>query len=115
MPLLKKVRVELFIPDLPDPVYERLLDELGDELCYTFGGCSLVSAAGKYRSHSGAILPDQITILFTDIPFDWKIDQQAIQEYTARLQTAIRRALPDEEAILICVFPVSHSEYIAAL
>ncbi len=63
----------------------------------------------------GSILPDQITILFTDIPFDWKIDQQAVQEYITRLQTAVRRALPDEEAILICVFPVSHSGYIAAV
>lgn len=115
MPLLEKVRVEVFIPDLPDPVYARLLDELGDELSYTFGGCSMVSAAGKYRSHSGAILPDQITIIFTDIPFDWKIDQQAIQEYTTRLQTAVRRALPEEEAIFICAFPVSHSGYIAAV
>ena len=113
MPLLEKVRVEVFIPDLPDPVYARLLDELGDELSYTFGGCSMVSAAGKYRSHSGAILPDQITILFTDTPFDWLLDQRIIQEYGARLQAAVRRALPSEEAILICVFPVSHAGYIA--
>jgi len=115
LPLLEKVRVEVFIPDLPDPVYARLLGELADELSYTFGGCSMVPDAGKYRSNSGTILPDQITIIFTDIPFDWRIDQQAVQEYTTRLQTAVRRALPDEEAILICVFPVSHSEYIAAL
>lgn len=115
MPLFARVRVEIFIPDLPDPAYALLLDELGDELSYAFGGCSVVSAVGKYRSFGGAILPDQITILFTDTPFDWELDQRIIQEYAARLQAAVRRALPSEEAILICVFPVSHAGYIAVV
>ncbi|MEK6325242.1 MAG: hypothetical protein AABN33_26680 [Acidobacteriota bacterium] len=115
MPLFERVRVEIFIPDLPDPAYARLLDELSDELSYAFGGCSIVSAAGKYRSFEGAILPDQITILFTDTPFDWELDQRIVQENAAHLQTAVRRALPNEEAILICVFPVSHAGYIAAV
>ena len=115
MPLFEKVRVEIFIPDLPDPAYARVLDELGDELSYAFEGCSIISAAGKYRSFEGSILPDQITILFTDTPFRWELDQSIVQEYAARLQTSVRRALPNEEAILISVFPVSHAGYIAAV
>ena len=105
MPLLEKVRVEVFIPDLPDPVYARLLDELGDELSYTFGGCSMVSAAGKYRSNSGAILPDQITILFSDIPLAWEFDQQAVQEYTTRLQTAVVAPYPMRKQFSFASFP----------
>jgi hypothetical protein len=115
LPLFERVRVEIFIPDLPDPAYAQLLDELGDELSYAFGGCSIVSATGKYRSFEGSILPDQITILFTDTPFKWELDQRIVQDYAARLQTSVRRALPNEEAILISVFPVSHAGYIAAV
>jgi hypothetical protein len=115
LPLFERVRVEVFIPDLPDPAYAQLLDELSDELSYAFGGCSIVSASGKYRSFAGDILPDQITILFTDTPFDWGLDQRTIQEYAARLQTAVRRAPPSEEEILICVFPIRHAGYIAAV
>jgi len=115
LPLFEKVRIEVFIPDLPDPAYACLLDELGDELSYAFGGCSILPAGGKYRSKSGVILPDQITILFTDAPFDWVSDQPVLQEYAVRVQTAVRRALPNEEAILICVYPVSHASYIGGL
>lgn len=50
MPLLEKVRIELFIPDLPDPIYGRLVEELGDELSYAFGGCTVTPTQGKYRS-----------------------------------------------------------------
>ena len=69
MPLLEKVRIELFIPDLPDPIYARLLEEFGNELSYAFGGCTVISTQGKYRSTAGSILPDKINILFTDTPF----------------------------------------------
>ena len=48
MPLLAKVRIELFIPDLPDPIYGRLLEELGDELSYAFGGCTVTPTQGKW-------------------------------------------------------------------
>ena len=75
MPLSEKVRIELFIPDLPDPIYSNVLDRLGDELSYAFGGCTVVPASGKYRSQSGLLLPDKINILFTDTAFDWQKDQ----------------------------------------
>ena len=53
MPLSAKVRIELFIHDLPDPIYFNLLERLGDELSYAFGGCTVIPASGKYRSESG--------------------------------------------------------------
>jgi hypothetical protein len=62
LPLSEKVRIELFIPDLPDPIYSSILDRLGDELSYAFGGCTVVPALGKYRSQSGLILQDKINI-----------------------------------------------------
>ena len=70
MPLSEKVRIELFIPDLPDPIYFNLLERLGDELSYAFRGCTVVPASGKYRSESELIMSDKINILFTDTAFD---------------------------------------------
>ncbi|HSO74255.1 MAG TPA: hypothetical protein VLU47_05410, partial [Blastocatellia bacterium] len=46
LPLSEKVRIELFIPDLPDPLYFNLLERLGDEWSYAFRGCTVVPASG---------------------------------------------------------------------
>ncbi|MDQ3667042.1 MAG: hypothetical protein M3410_10820 [Acidobacteriota bacterium] len=81
MPLSEKIRIEIFIPDLPDPIYGRILDEFGDELSYAFGGCTIASTSGKYRSDSGVILPDRINILFTDAPFEWEKDRDVVERY----------------------------------
>jgi hypothetical protein len=90
LPLLEKVRIELFIPDLPDPVYGRLLEELGDELSYVFGGCTVTSTQGKYRSTAGSILPDKINILFTDTPFSWEKDRLLIEQYAVALRQVVQ-------------------------
>jgi hypothetical protein len=110
LPLSEKVRIELFIPDLPDPIYFNLLERLGDELSYAFGGCTVVQASGKYRSESGLMLPDKINILFTDTAFDWVKDQEVIGRYAAELQDAVSRALKNEEAILVAAYEVRHSD-----
>ncbi|HKQ06259.1 MAG TPA: hypothetical protein VJ464_14080 [Blastocatellia bacterium] len=108
MPRSEKVRIEIFIPDLPDPIYSRILDELGDELSYAFGGCTVTLTSGKYRSASGIILPDKINLLFTDTPFRWEEDRNVIEQYGQELQNVVQRALEKEEAILIAVYPVFH-------
>jgi len=108
LPLSEKVRIEIFIPDLPDPIYGRLLEELGDELSYAFGGCTVTLTSGKYRSASGIILPDKVNLLFTDTPFNWVEDRKVIEQYGEELQNVVQRALENEEAILIPVYPVFH-------
>lgn len=110
MPLSEKTRIEIFIPDLPDPIYDRILGELGDELSYAFGGCTITPSSGKYRSSSGVILPDKLNILFTDTPFEWEKDRAVITQYGEELQDIIQRALEGEEAILITVHPIHHVE-----
>lgn len=75
MPLSGKVRIEIFIPDLPDPAYGSILDELGNELTFAYGGCTVVSASGKFRSTDGVILPDKVNLLFSDTPFLWERDR----------------------------------------
>jgi hypothetical protein len=110
LPLSEKVRIEIFIPDLPDPIYNRILEEFSDELSYAFGGCTITSSSGKYRSASGIILPDRINILFTDTPFEWEKDQSVITQYAEELHDIIQRALAGEEAILITVNSIYHVE-----
>ena len=108
MPLSNKVRVEIFIPDLPDPAYSRLSEELGDELSYAFGGCTTLLAKGKYCSDSGVILPDNVNLLFVDVPLSWERDRLAIERYASVLHRIAERALTNEEAVLIAVYPVCH-------
>ena len=110
MPLSEKVRVEVFIPDLPDPVYKRILERLGDELTYAFGGCTVQPALGKYRSASGLIIPDRVNVLFTDAPLHPSEDRRVIERYARGLHEAVAQALGEEEAVLIAVHPVSHYE-----
>lgn len=109
MPLSEKVRIEVFIPDLPDPIYGRLLDRLGDELTYAFGGCTVTHTTGKYGSASGAILPDKVNVLFTDTPFHLDEDLLIIQRYAQAIGNVVQSALEKEEAVLISLHPVFHA------
>jgi hypothetical protein len=42
LPLSEKARIEVYLPDLPKPAYEDLLESLDQEFTYTFGGCTIV-------------------------------------------------------------------------
>jgi hypothetical protein len=110
LPLSEKVRIEIFIPDLLDPVYGGILEELGNELTYAFGGCSVIGTSGKYRSSVGLIFPDKVQLLFSDTSFLWVRDRLLIELYADRMRTVVKRALSREEAILVVVYPVSHAE-----
>jgi hypothetical protein len=39
LPLLERVRVEVYIPDLPADAYHNLLQSFEDEFTFAFGGC----------------------------------------------------------------------------
>jgi hypothetical protein len=110
LPLSEKVRIEIFIPDLPDPIYEYILDGLGDELTYAFGGCTVVQTHGKYRSPDGLILPDKVNLVFSDTWFRWQPDRLTIELYVERIRTVVQRALEREESILVAVYRVYHAE-----
>jgi hypothetical protein len=110
LPLSEKVRIEIFIPDLPDPIYGRILEELGNELAYAFGGSTVIRAEGKYHSSDRSILPDKVNLLFSDTPFVWSRDKLTIELYAQRLRLVVQRALTTEESILVLVYPVFHEE-----
>lgn len=108
MLLSEKARIEVFIPDVPHPSYSSLLTQLETELSYAFGGCTLLSASGTFRSATGRILLDKITILFTDIPIELERDRLRLADYMNTVRDAIQEALTLEESILIAVHPVHH-------
>lgn len=110
MRLFEKVRIEVFIPDLPDPSYHRLLDQLETEFSYAFGGYTVVSASGSFRSASGLILPDKINILFADAKLELQRDRLLVGQYAERVRSAVQRALEREKAVLVSVYNVFHDE-----
>ena len=110
MLLSERVRIEVFIPDLPDPSYAKLLTQFQTEFSYTFGGCTVISASGTFLSGGGIILPDKISILFADVPLELNRDRLLIGQYTDRVKNAVRDSLKQEEAIMISVYSVYHDE-----
>ena len=110
MPLLEKVRIEVYLPDLPKQTYQDLLHVLDQEFTYTFGGCTIIRGLnGSYLSTQGIIIQDRINIIFTDTPFAFTENFESISKYTDELRIAAFEAL-EEEAVLIVAYQIYHSE-----
>jgi hypothetical protein len=62
LPLLERVRVEAYVPDLPAAAYGNLPLSFEEEFTYAFGGCTIVRGLdGNYLSHAGAKTPTALT------------------------------------------------------
>ena len=110
MPLSERARVEVYLPDLPSPAYQELLDALEQEFTYTFGGCTLVRGlSGSYQSPLGLPIQDRINLLYTDTPFTFDEGFNRLSRYADALRRTAFDAL-EEEAILVVVYKVYHSE-----
>jgi hypothetical protein len=103
------VRVEFFLPDLPDARYSHLQSTLERELTYAVGGCSLIQGAkGLFHSRSGKIVQDRINLLIVDVNLRIVEDRNEVEAYVDNVQRSVAAAL-DEEKILIVVHGVWHS------
>ena len=110
MPLSEEARVEIYIPDLLEESYQKLLETFEQEFTYTFGGCTINRGlSGSYRSLIGFVVPDRINLIYTDTPFCLNENLPMLSVYADKLRQAAHRVL-DEEAILVAVMPVYHSE-----
>jgi hypothetical protein len=108
LPLLERTRVELYLPDLPAPEYQRLLRSFEEELTYAFGGASVVRGLeGRYLSRSGDLVPDRINLLYSDAPLALSTDFSIVAAYVRELRRAGMEQL-SEETILISVQQVYH-------
>ena len=109
MPLSKKTRVEVYLPDLPQRAYQDLRAALEQEFAYTFGGCTTVHGLnGHYLSDLGLTVQDRVSLLYTDASLALDENRATWARYADRLHDAAFRAL-DEEAILIVIFGVHHA------
>ena len=110
MPLFEKARVEVYLPDLPKRSYEDLLNALDREFTYTFGGCTISRGLdGSYLSQAGVKLQDRVSLIYTDTPYGFSENFDLLSEYADSLRQAALKAL-DEEAILVVIHQVFHSE-----
>jgi hypothetical protein len=68
------------------------------------------NAGGYYLSQSNQIIDDRVSLVYCDFPMNWtkRAERKETREYCSELQSFLLRNLW-EEAILIAMFPVSHS------
>ena len=110
MPLFERARVEVYLPDLPSPAYQELLERLEQEFTYAFGGCTLIRGlSGNYLSQLGLPVQDRVNLLYTDGPFTFEEGFRLLSGYTDALRETAFAAL-DEEAVLVVALRVYHSE-----
>ena len=109
MPLLERVRVEAYIPDLRSAAYFNLLLSFEEEFTYAFGGCTILRGLdGSYLSSVGAPTFDRINVIYTDLPLAFSTNFQIVARYVVELKLAAVQALV-EEAVLVTVTQVYHA------
>jgi hypothetical protein len=108
LPLSEKARVEVYIPDLPVPAYQNLMETLEEEFTYGFGGCTIQRGlSGSYLSDQGMPIQDRINLIYTDIPYSLTGHLPLLSLYADELREAAFHAL-NEEAVLVTVTQVYH-------
>jgi hypothetical protein len=109
LPLSERVRIEVYIPELPNPAYQDLLEAFDSEFMYAFGGATVVRGlSGSYLSTFGLRMEDTVNLIYTDTPFSFGENFERISRYADELRNAAFEAL-EEEAVLVVAFKVYHS------
>ena len=109
MPLLERVRVEVYLPDVPSSEYQNLLRSFEEEFTYAFGGSSIIRGLeGSYLSGTGERIPDRINLLYSDAPLALSTNFESVAAYVGELKRTAIEAL-SEEAVLISVEQVYHA------
>lgn len=110
MPLLERVRVEVYLPDPHVIEYDNLLRNLENEFTYAFGGCTIIRGLeSSYLSqHFGKRLVDQINLIYSDIPLALSLDFALIAGYVRELKNTSTEALTEED-VLVAVTQIYHA------
>lgn len=109
MPLLERVRVEVYLPDPSIAVYDNLLRSLEAEFTYAFGGCTILRGLeGCYLSRFGNRIHDRINLIYSDVPLALSIEFAVIAGYVREVKRVATEALA-EEAVMVAVTQVYHS------
>ena len=108
MPLLERVRVEVYLPDPHRTEYDNLLRLLEREFTYAFGGCTIVRGLeGDYLSNYGERSLDLINLIYTDVPLALSVDFTSVAAYVRELKHAATEALT-EEVVMVAVEQIYH-------
>jgi len=108
LPLLERVRVEVYIPDPHKPEYDKLLRLLQEEFTYTFGGCTILRGLdGSYLSRFGDHTPDRINLIYTDAPLALSVDFALVAGYAHQVKRVAGEAL-NEETVMVAVEQTYH-------
>ena len=109
MPLSARARVELYLPDRPEPIYQDLYHAIVNEFTNVFGGCTTQHSKGSYLADSGASIAEKVLVVYADTEFDFQDNLELVTEYADHLRGDVHLALDEEEEILVAVWSVSHS------
>ena len=109
MPLLERVRVEVYIPDPFLTEYDNLLRSFEAEFTYAFGGCTILRGLeGCYLSQFGNRIHDRINLIYSDVPLALSIESATVAGYVGAVRRAATEALA-EEVVLVAVTQIYHS------
>ena len=109
MPLSKRARIEIYLPERGRNDYARLQRAFETEFLHTFGGCTVIKGIkGLYQGSDGRPDQDRVNLVYADTPFDFDEHFEEIGEYTDNLRQAAVES-SEEESILIVVHAVYHS------
>ena len=109
MPLLERVRVEVYLPDPHVTEYDNLLRSLEYEFTYAFGGCTIVRGLdGSYLSQFGNRITDRINLIYSDLPLALSVDFAVIAGYVRELKRVSIEALTEED-VMVAVTRTYHA------
>ena len=109
MPLLKRARIEVYLPEQRQTKFRRLQRAFEHEFLMTFGGCTVIrNIRGLYLGTDGKPDFDKINLVYTDTPFDFDKNFAALSTYADELRTVAAEA-SDEESVLVVVHGIYHS------
>ncbi len=109
LPLSKRARIEIYLPEIGRSNYERLRIAIEQEFLHTFGGCTVIkNIKGIYKGEEGETHADRINLVYADTSFDPDKHFAELSAYTDELHAAALEA-SDEESILIVVHELYHS------
>jgi len=109
LPLSKRARIEIYIPQSGSGDYKRLQRAFETEFLHTFGGCTVIkNIKGMYLGSDDKTDTESVSLVYSDTPFDFDVYFEEIEKYTDELrETALEAS--NEESILIVVNAIYHS------
>ena len=109
MPLSRRARIEIYLPERGSNSYARLQRAFETEFLHTFGGCTVIKGIkGLYKGSDGKTDKDRVNLVYADTPFDFEKHFEDLSKYTDELRQAALEA-SDEESVLIVVHSIYHS------